>query len=122
MNVDEAKGRLGESIFLDVREPYEWDSGHIEGSIHIPIGQVTERADEIPSGQEIVVVCQIGQRSELVADWLNSQGRTAHNLEGGLMNWASSGLPLVSESDPEGQVIDGWARDLSGDRLNPDQD
>ena len=121
MNVEEAKARLGQSFFLDVREPYEWESGHIEGSVHIPIGQVKERAGELPEDEEIVVVCQVGQRSELVANWLKTQGRTAHNLDGGLLNWASHGLPLVSDANPQGQVIDGWARDLSGNRVNPDE-
>ena len=120
MNPSEAKAELGEALFLDVREPYEWDSGHLEGSLHIPIGQIAERVDELDSSRKVVVVCQVGQRSELVANWLSEQGFDAHNLEGGLVAWMGAGLPLVSSTDDGGQVIDGWARDLSGNTLDPD--
>lgn len=120
MNPSEAKAALGEALFLDVREPYEWDSGHLEESLHIPIAQITERVDELDSSRKVVVVCQVGQRSELVANWLSEQGFDAHNLEGGLVAWKSAGLPLVTSGEDGGQVIDGWARDLSGNRLNPD--
>ena len=95
MNADEAKERLGKALFLDVREPYEWESGHIEGAVHIPMGQVSERLGDLEGSAEIVVVCQVGQRSELVAEWLNAQGLSAQNLEGGLMEWHAKGLPLV---------------------------
>lgn len=122
MNADEAKQKLDRAVFVDVREPFEWDSGHIEGSLHIPMGEISERAGEIPADKEIVVVCQVGQRSELVADWLSSQGRIAYNLEGGLMTWSARGFPLVSEAASEGQVTEGWARDMSGNRLDPEQE
>lgn len=122
MNPSEAKAVVGDALFVDVREPYEWDSGHLEGSIHIPIGQITQRVDEIDSSRKVVVVCQVGQRSELVANWLSEQGFDAHNLEGGLAAWTGKGLPLVSSADRGGEVIDGWARDLTGNRLNPDSD
>jgi rhodanese-related sulfurtransferase len=120
MNPHEAKAELGDALFLDVREPYEWDSGHVEGSLHIPIGQLNERVDELDSARKVVVVCQVGQRSELVANWLSEQGFDAHNLEGGLVAWITEGLPLITSTDGGGEVIDGWARDLTGKRLNPD--
>ena len=122
MKPDEAKALLGQALFLDVREPDEWDSGHVEGSIHIPIREITERVDELDTSMQIVVVCQVGQRSELVAEWLSAQGVDAHNLEGGLMSWSAQGLPLTAPENPSGQVVDGWARDISGNRLNPDED
>ena len=72
MKPDEAKALLGKALFLDVREPYEWDAGHVEGSLHIPISEITDRMNELDTSRQIVVVCQVGQRSELVAEWLNS--------------------------------------------------
>lgn len=104
-------------VFLDVREPYEWEAGHVEGSVHIPIGQIQRRLDELERDRPIVVVCQIGQRSALVADFLRSQGYDAHNLEGGLERWSIEGLPLTS-GRRAGGVVDGWARDLQGRRLD----
>jgi rhodanese-related sulfurtransferase len=108
---------LDDHVFLDVREPYEWDAGHVRGSVHIPIGQIQERFQELERDQPIVVVCQVGQRSALVAEFLAAQGYDAHNLDGGLQRWASEGLPLTTD-DEGGSVIDGWARDLHGRRLD----
>jgi len=104
-------------LFLDVREPYEWEGGHVEGSVHIPIGQIQRRFEELDRARPIVVVCQVGQRSALVADFLTAQGYVAHNLEGGLQDWAAEGLPLTSGVD-EGDLVDGWARDINGRRLD----
>lgn len=117
MDVTEARALLGEATFLDVREPYEFDAGHVEGSLHIPIGQVGERWREVPSDGRVVVVCQIGQRSALVADFLRQRGLDAHNLEGGLESWVGQGGTLEPVDDPA-EVAEGFARDLSGRRLD----
>jgi rhodanese-related sulfurtransferase len=113
---DEAASQR-DAIFLDVRERYEWDAGHVDGAIHIPIGEIQRRFDELDAARRIVVVCQVGQRSALVADFLSGQGYDAHNLEGGLQAWSAAGLPLVA-TDGGGDVVDGWARDLDGRRLD----
>ena len=47
---------------LDVREPVEWQYGHIDGAIHIPLGELTSRLDDLPGGQTLVV-CKVGSRS-----------------------------------------------------------
>jgi rhodanese-related sulfurtransferase len=112
----EAASKEG-ALFLDVREPYEWDAGHIAGAVHMPIGQVQRRYEELDRADEIVVVCQVGQRSELVASFLSAQGYTAHNLAGGLHEWTAAGMPLEA-TDAGGRVIDGWARDIQGTRLD----
>ena len=122
MKPDEAKALLGKALFLDVREPYEWDAGHVEGSLHIPITEITERMNELDTSRQIVVVCQVGQCSEFVAEWLNSQKVEAHNLEGGLVAWTARGFSLTAPDTPSGQLADGWARDLTGNRFNPDED
>jgi rhodanese-related sulfurtransferase len=105
-----------DSLFLDVREPYEWEAGHIADSVHIPIGQIRERFSEIGNAQHVVVVCQVGQRSALVADFLNANGYHADNLEGGLEAWLAAGFALGGAE--RGSLIDGWARDLEGRRLD----
>ena len=102
------------AVILDVRERYEWDAGHIDASMHIPIGEIAGRLAEVPAGRRVIVVCQIGQRSGLVAGFLLQNGYDAHNLEGGLARWTEEGLPLTGE-DP--RLVDGWARDLTGRRL-----
>ena len=119
MNPSDARDLLGTATFLDVREPYEWEAGHVEGAVHIPIGQITFRVAELDRRDEIVVVCQVGQRSALVTDWLNQQGYNAQNLEGGLAAWSAEGLPLVSDA-ADGTLIDGRALGLTGEPLKPE--
>jgi len=96
--------------FLDVREWYEWESGTIEGAIHIPIRTLTERVDDVPKDREVVVICQVGQRSALAAEYLGRLGYRTHNLEGGVEAWKAKGLPLVSGEGGEGRIVDGWAQ------------
>lgn len=95
MNTSDAHSLLGDATFLDVREPFEWDAGHVEGSLHIPMGQMEDRWEEVPREGRVVVVCHLGQRSALVANFLRQQGVDAHNLEGGLDAWAADGFDLV---------------------------
>ena len=110
-----------EALFLDVREPYEWAAGHISGALHIPIGQIQARIGEVDRDRQVIVVCQIGQRSALVADFLDAQGYDAYNLEGGLEAWTAGGLPLDND-DSSGKLVDGWARGMDGRRLDGTDD
>ena len=97
MDAASARSSLGDATFLDVREPFEYVAGHVAGSLHVPMNDVGARLDEIPRDRPIVVVCHLGQRSALVADFLRKQGVEAHNLEGGLEAWAAAGYELVTE-------------------------
>lgn len=112
----QAHAHIGSAVFVDVRESYEYEAGHIAGSVHLPIGEMQARWQELGVGRLVIAVCQIGQRSKLVADLLKEKGLDAHNLDGGLEAWAREGLPLASDSGP-GVVVAGFARDLSGRRI-----
>jgi rhodanese-related sulfurtransferase len=83
--------------FLDVRTDAEYEEGHIENSVHIPLQQLPERHAELDPGDSYVAVCQVGQRSEFAASFLAARGFVAENLEGGLESWAAAGLPLVGD-------------------------
>ncbi|HET9899680.1 MAG TPA: rhodanese-like domain-containing protein [Actinomycetes bacterium] len=83
---------------LDVREQDEWDAGHVQGSQHIPIGELIGRLPEIPTDREVVVVCRVGSRSAQVAAYLGQQGYNMVNLTGGLEAWVDAGRPLVSDA------------------------
>jgi rhodanese-related sulfurtransferase len=85
---------------LDVREPYEWDAGHIDGAIHIPLSQVMSGAeqDRLDRSKPVAVICRSGNRSELAAVMLQARGYEAHNVEGGMEAWAATALPF-SASD-----------------------
>jgi rhodanese-related sulfurtransferase len=62
------------------------------------------RIDEVPSGQ-ILVVCKVGGRSAQATMWLNNQGYEAVNLDGGMLDWAGAGRPMVSETGGTPQVV-----------------
>jgi rhodanese-related sulfurtransferase len=81
-------------MILDVREDDEWTSGRIPGSTHIPMYEIVGRLDEIED--QVVCVCAVGSRSARVTAYLNSQGREAVNLEGGIYAWAAEGRPIES--------------------------
>ena len=89
---------------LDVREPEEWAAGHVEGALHIPLGLLPERVHEVPEGR-VLVVCKVGGRSAQAAMWLGQQGHETVNLDGGMLEWAAAGRPMVSETDAEPTVI-----------------
>ncbi len=89
---------------LDVREPLEWQHGHIAGALHIPLRQLMDRVDEIPPARTLVV-CKIGGRSAQAVGFLTQRGLDAVNLEGGMLDWASAGRALVSENDRPPHVV-----------------
>ena len=94
-----------DACFLDVREPDEWAAGHIDGAIHLPMGQLLERLHEVPADQHVVAVCRSGMRSAQVTAYLTQQQISIRNLAGGMQAWAAAGRPMVSESGAAPQVI-----------------
>jgi len=98
--------------FLDVRTDGEYEAGHIEDSVHIPLQELAQRRDELDATRSYVAVCQVGQRSELAASFLAAHGFVAENLEGGLESWTAAGLPLVGSQGSSGEVREGGAQYL----------
>jgi rhodanese-related sulfurtransferase len=86
------------AALLDVREPDEWQAGHIEGAVHIPLGELPSRLAEVPDDGELVVVCRSGARSAQAVAWLAQNGYEALNLRGGMGAWAAAGREMVSET------------------------
>ena len=91
-------------VVLDVREPVEWDYGHIEGAVHIPLSLLPLRLAELPAAQTLVV-CKIGGRSAQAVAWLQQQGHDAVNLAGGMLDWEAACRPMVSENGHPPQVV-----------------
>lgn len=82
-------------LIVDVREPDEWAEARIPGAVHIPLGQIVERAAEIPRDRPVILQCRSGARSATATRKLVELGRTnVHNLEGGIGDWAAEGLPI----------------------------
>ncbi len=82
---------------VDVREPYEREAGHIPGSVHIALGQLPARAEELDGERPVVFYCRVGARSEMAAQAFRASGRPAHSMEGGLLRWTQEDRPLVPE-------------------------
>ena len=89
---------------LDVREPVEWAHGHIDGAVHIPLMELVQRLAEVPDGRT-VVVCKVGARSAQAVAYLSQQGYDVANLDGGLVEWAGDGRPMVSDTGRPPQVV-----------------
>ena len=77
------------AVLVDVRTPDEFSQGHIEGARNIPVGDVRNRATELPKDKTIIVYCRSGHRAGEAQKTLASMGYQARNL-GGMSNWGSS--------------------------------
>jgi rhodanese-related sulfurtransferase len=89
---------------VDVREPDEYESGHIPGAISIPLSVLTESLDAIPASAVIHVVCQAGGRSARACEFLSQQDRFSStrfvNVNGGTGAWILEGHDIVVGKDP----------------------
>lgn len=97
----------GDSVLIDVREPAEFSTGHIEGAINIPRGVLEFEVDAHPAvggvsdpalaykNRPVVIYCRSGGRAALAAQSLQSMGfSNVCSLAGGIAAWTASGLPL----------------------------
>ncbi|MDP3721805.1 MAG: rhodanese-like domain-containing protein [Anaerolineaceae bacterium] len=85
------------AYLLDVREPIEWNEAHVDGAVLIPLGELSARVDEIPTDQDVLIICRSGNRSAEARNLLRASGlnRTT-SINGGINAWISAGLPVVS--------------------------
>lgn len=87
-----------DAFVLDVREDDEWQAGHVAGAVHISMGTLMGRVDEVPKDRRVYVMCRVGGRSGQVTQYLDAQGWDVVNIDGGMLAWESAGRPMVSES------------------------
>ena len=85
---------------LDVRQPDEYEAGHVPGARLIPLDQLGARHHEVPTDREVYVVCAVGGRSALAAQALNGAGYRAINVAGGTQAWIDAGHPVTEGPDP----------------------
>jgi rhodanese-related sulfurtransferase len=83
------------TVLLDVREQDEWDAGHAPQAVHIPLGDLPDRVGELDPDARVLVVCHSGVRSARATAWLVQGGYDASNVDGGMVDWARAGLPVV---------------------------
>jgi cysteine desulfurase / selenocysteine lyase len=91
--VIEMRRRGEDVVYLDVREPQEWNLFRIPGAVHVPLGAVGDRVgDAIARDRQVVVYCAHGGRSAFAADVMLGLGYTGvASLAGGIMGWVNAG-------------------------------
>lgn len=88
------------TLLLDVREDNEYKQGHISNALHIPLGQLGQRLQELDAYRDrpLVVYCRTGNRSDSAAARLRKQGfTTVYNLAGGIVAWQNANLPVTKK-------------------------
>jgi rhodanese-related sulfurtransferase len=102
-----AEVAAGNAVFLDVREPVEWEH-HIEGAVQVPRGLVEFAADpaspkhrpELDPARRVIVYCRSGARAALACATLKDMGfENVANLKGGFGAWQEAGLPVNEHHD-----------------------
>jgi rhodanese-related sulfurtransferase len=90
--------RENKARFIDVREPWEVATAHIEGAVSIPMGDVPSRAhQELDPDERLVVFCHAGVRSMNVTVWLRNQGfEQVQSLRGGIDAWSVEVDPKIT--------------------------
>ncbi len=88
---------------IDVREQWEFDSGHVPGAQWLPMALVPVRKEEFVSAHPVYVICRTGARSGQVVAWLAQQGIAATNVAGGTQLWGQQGYPIET-AQPTGRM------------------
>lgn len=101
ITIDEAKEMMsdGNTVVIDVRNPDEYQGGHLPGATLIPVNSVFARREELPADKKIIFVCAIGQRSALASEMAAAAGlppERIYNLEGGTDAWRKAGEAIES--------------------------
>jgi rhodanese-related sulfurtransferase len=81
-------------LVIDVRQPEEYRQGHIAGAKLIPLGELSNRINELPKDKEIVCVCASGSRSRSATKYLIRQGYNAFDMTGGMIMWQRAKLSV----------------------------
>lgn len=96
------KDKVGEFLLLDVRQPEEYQAGHIPGAVFIPLSELEARQGELNRGKKIITYCRSGHRSMAAAIALCGLGfEGVHHLDGGILNWPDETITGIPEGRPE---------------------
>jgi rhodanese-related sulfurtransferase len=76
---------------VDVRQPDEYDAGHVPGARRISLAEVALRVGEVPRDEPVYVICQTGARSLKAAQFYRASGIDARSVAGGTKAWVESG-------------------------------
>ena len=88
-----ARHQTGELQLVDVREDFEYEVGHVPGSLHVPMNGLVERVGDIATDRPVAFICLVGTRSAMAARFFRRQGFDAYNVSGGFARWFHERLP-----------------------------
>jgi hydroxyacylglutathione hydrolase len=96
-HLDQQRKSAGDKLtILDVRTEKEWNSGHIDGALHIHGGRLQEHFGDVPRDKPVAVICGSGYRGTIAASFLKREGyEEVSNVIGGMTAWKAAGLPVV---------------------------
>jgi len=96
------KDKKGDFLLLDVRQPEEYEAGHIPGAMLIPLGELEARREELKQDKKIIAYCRSGHRGMAAAIALCGLGfKDVNNMEGGILNWRYETISGIPEARPE---------------------
>lgn len=88
------------AVVLDVRNPDEYEEGHVPGAVLIPLGELGGRQDDIPDGDPVYVICALGGRSLQATKAMVDAGYPAVSVAGGTKGWIEQGRTVVTGTKP----------------------
>lgn len=93
--------RPADTLLLDVREPEEYEHGHVPGTLNLPQAELASRLQELPRERRYLTICQVGSRSRRAAQFLRQQGyEHVGTVAGGTEAWRLAGMPLEGSDEP----------------------
>jgi rhodanese-related sulfurtransferase len=100
-SVDELESALqAGAVLIDVRQPDEYEAGHVPGAVLVPLALVPDALDRFAADGPTYVICKSGSRSYRACEFLEDQGLEGINVEGGTMAWIISGRATVAGDQP----------------------
>jgi rhodanese-related sulfurtransferase len=96
IDVDTLEIRSSGTTLLDVREPEEYEHGHVPGAINLPQADLASRLDELPHDRSLTLICRSGARALRAAQFLRQMGfEQVANLRGGTEAWRAASKPMA---------------------------
>jgi rhodanese-related sulfurtransferase len=101
IDVDELADRLRSGArLIDVREPDEYERGHVPGALSVPLATVPDHLDLLAGDAPVYVICQVGGRSLRACEFADANGIEAVNVAGGTGAWIATGRETVAGAQP----------------------
>jgi rhodanese-related sulfurtransferase len=92
---------LGPDVtIIDVRNPDEYEQGHVPGARLVPLPELPDRVGEVPAGAPLYLVCALGGRSLKASELLAGRGFDVTNVAGGTKAWIEAGHPVTTGDQP----------------------